>query len=320
MASDNGPDTPADTQGVDCSIVIPAYFGAGTIGAALRSVGRATGHRRCEIIVVESSGDATADIVRCRFPHVTLIRSETRLSAGAARNRGAAESRGPVVFFTDQDCVVPPDWLDRLERHFDDSSVGAAGGAVGIGNPANLSGCGVYFLEFLYHFPQDGGPEHNGNFLVGCNCAFRRQVLRRVAFPDQTLGEDVLFSHELRQKQVRVVYDPRIVVQHTNRRGWKEFFRYNRRMGQAAAVYHDALQFWWIKPFFEAPLLAFLAPVVILPSIGLSLLRSRWSYLWRFLLLLPLCLLGNLAWAAAFRRQVLAMRAEEACPQDNSAA
>ena len=195
----------------------------------------------------------------------------------------------------------------------------AAGGAVGIANPENLSGCAVYFLEFLYHFPQRGPAERNGNFLVGCNCAFRSEVLQRVSFPDRTLGEDVLFSHELRQNHVEIVYDPAIVVAHTNRRGWKEFLSYNRRMGQAAAVYHDALQYWWIKPFFEAPLLAFLAPAVILPSIGVSLIRSRWSYFARFLLLLPLCLVGNLTWAAAFRRQVLAMRAGAACAQDNSA-
>ena len=78
--------------------------------------------------MVESSGDATAEIVRRRFPDVVLICSETRLSAGGARNRGAAAAGGPLVFFTDQDCIVPVDWIDRLGRHLDDPSVGAAGG------------------------------------------------------------------------------------------------------------------------------------------------------------------------------------------------
>ena len=106
-----------------------------------------------------------------------------------------------------------------------------------------------------------------------------------------------------------MVYDPSIEVRHYNRQGWGEFFAYNRKMGQTAANCHHVMQLWWIGPFFEAPLLTFLAPLVILPAIGFDLLRSRWSYLLRFLLLLPICLLGNLAWAHAFRNQVLYLRA-----------
>ena len=85
------------------------------------------------------------------------------------------------------------DWIDRLEGYFEDPAVGAAGGAVGICDPTNLSGCAVYFLEFLYHFPGTGAPQRNENFLVGCNSVYRADLLHRVQFPDQTLGEDVLF-------------------------------------------------------------------------------------------------------------------------------
>jgi hypothetical protein len=64
----------------------------------------------------------------------------------------------------------------------------------------------------------------------------------------------------------------------------------------------------WAVPFLTHPMLAFAAPAVVLPCIARDLLRSRWSYLWRFLLLLPMCLAGNLVWAAGFRRQALALR------------
>jgi GT2 family glycosyltransferase len=300
---------------IDISIVIPAYYGAQTIADCLESVERATRGRQREIIVVESSADATAEIVRQRFPGVVLIRSERRLSAGGARNRGIAEARGQLIFFTDQDCIVPSDWIDQLERHFKDPTVGAAGGAVGIGNLSNVSGCAVYFLEFLNHFPSNGPARRNENFLVGCNSAYRAQALQIMRFPDQTLGEDVLLSNELRSRGFGVVYDPRTEVRHRNREGWGELFNYNRKMGRSAASYHQVLQRWWAVPFLRIPTLVFLAPIVILPSIALHLARSRWSYFFRFLLLSPMCLLGNLVWASAFRRQVLETRAQVTRPE-----
>jgi GT2 family glycosyltransferase len=295
---------------IEISVVIPAYLGARTIVDCLESVERATTGRRREIIVVESSADATAEIVRQRFPGVVVIQSEKRLTAGGARNRGAAAAQGSLIFFTDQDCTVPLDWIDRLERYFEDPSVGAAGGAVGIRNLSNLSGCAVYFLEFLTHFPGGGPPRLNEKFLVGCNSAFRTEAFRVVRFPDQTLGEDVLYSHELRRHGFGIVYDPRIEVRHQNREGWGEFVNYNYKMGRSAATYHQALQRWWVAPFLRAPILVFLAPLVILPRIAFALAHSRWSYFFRFLLLSPMCLLGNLVWASAFRHQVIETRSK----------
>ena len=293
---------------VDISIVIPAYFGALTIADCLTALQRAASGRRYEIIVVESSSDGARDIIRRRFPDVTLIESATRLTAGGARNRGATAARGQRLFFTDQDCVVPPDWIKRLEQHLDDPSIGAAGGSVGIRNLSSLSGCAMYFLEFLRHFPVSGPARRDENFLVGCNSVYRAETLKAVKFPDQTLGEDVIFSHDLGRCGFGVMYDPGVEVLHQNREGWKEFFRYNREMGRSAAIYHGVLRRWWIRPFFKLPVLTFLAPAVILPSIAIDLLRSRWSYFARFVLLSPMCLIGNLVWANAFRRQVLGTR------------
>jgi GT2 family glycosyltransferase len=307
------------TPTVDISVVVPAYLGALTIADCLASLTAATADRDAEIIVVESSGDDTANIVRQRFPHVRLICADRRLTAGAARNRGAAAARGRLVFFTDQDCLVPRDWIARLERLFDDPSVGAAGGSVGIRHLANLSGCGVYFLEFLRHFPTRKAGLRDDNFLIGCNSAYRAEVLAAVPFPDLTLGEDVIFSHELRQAGVRIVYDSTVEVRHHNRQGWGEFFSYNRKMGRSAAMYHGVLRRWWATPFFTVPVLAYLAPIAVLPSIAVDLLRSRWSYFGVFVILSPMCLLGNLAWAHAFRQQVLESRRARAIEPARSA-
>jgi GT2 family glycosyltransferase len=226
-----------------------------------------------------------------------------------------------LVLFTDQDCLVPPDWVDQVERHFADATVHAVGGAVDVANPESASGYALYYLEFLNHFPSNGPVERNSNFLVGCNTALRAEVIRTQRFPDRTLGEDILFTHQLRQAGFHVVYDPRLVVRHHNREGWGEFFRYNDSMGRASARYHALLRLWWAVPVLRWPILAFAAPVVVLPSIARALLRSRWSTSARFLLLSPMCLLGNLTWANGFRREANAMaaavRLPRRCPRED---
>ena len=295
---------------VDISVVIPAYHGAATIAACLASVQRATEGRRAEIIVVDSSGDFLSEIVREQFPDVRLVLSSTRLSAGAARNRGVAIARGRIVFFVDQDCVVPHDWIAALEQHFADPTTGGVGGSLGILNPECLTGSGVYFLEFFRHFPHDGPPQRNQNFLLGCNAAYRADALRDAAFPNQTLGEDMLLSHRMRQRGFDLVYDPRVEVLHRNREGRQEFFRYNAKMGTAAAADQLALRRRRSQLFLRFPILIFLTPAVVLPVVFVRLLRGSKSrtYLPTFLLLLPFCLAGNWVWAAAFRRQILASR------------
>ena len=122
------------------------------------------------------------------------------------------------------------------------------------------------------------------------------------------MGEDVLVSHLVCQQGVDLIYDPSVEVLHTNRVGKREFLRYNMKMGSASAAYQMALRQPRSLPFLWFPALAFLVPFIILPMIFVRVLRCRRPYLKSFLLLLPVCFVGNLVWAAAFRRRVLASR------------
>jgi len=282
------------------SVVVPSYNGERTIIDCLDSLSAAIGARSAEIIVADSSTDTTPDLVARRFPGVRLLRSTARMSAGEARNRGTAAAHGDLVFFTDQDCVVPQDWITRLETHLRDPEVHGVGGAVGIRNVGNSSGCALYFLEFLYHFPADGLPQRDTPFLVGCNAAYRSSVLRAVRFPDQTVGEDVLFGRDVRRHGFHTVYDPRIAVLHQNKEGWRTFFAYNYRMGQASANYQTALGWKRGAVALRYPVIAFGAPLLTLPTVARRLAGSRSGYLRRFLFVAPMCLLGNLCWAAGF--------------------
>lgn len=299
----------------ELSVIIPAYRGINTIGDCVTSVLTAVQGWSFEILVVESSGDGTAELLQASFPQVIVISSATHLSAGQARNHGIEQARGRWLFCVDQDCKVPPDWISRLLNLLSQEGAGAAGGSISVANPSNASGWCVYFLEFLNHFPSRAHRLHqaqirHNNFLIGANSAWRPEIFKNLRFPDQTLGEDLLLCHAVKELGYSVLYDPTIAVCHQNRSGWKEFGRYCRAMGCAAATDQRLVADWRFALLERWPWLIYGIPLLILPLIGLRLLASPPGYLARFLLLIPCCLWGQLIWAASFHHSLVESRAQ----------
>jgi glycosyltransferase involved in cell wall biosynthesis len=103
MIATTGIDKGADT-GPTVSAVIPAHNAAGTIARALQSVFTQTRIPDEIIVVDDCSTDRTCEIV-CSFLQrgVTLLSTEHRKGAGAARNRGMAAATGDLVAFLDAD-------------------------------------------------------------------------------------------------------------------------------------------------------------------------------------------------------------------------
>jgi len=258
--------------------------------------------------VVESSGDGAADLVRERFPEVRVIVPPGRLSAGAARSEGFRQARGRWLLCVDQDCEVPEDWITRLVALAGRPGVGAAGGSIAVANPGNLAGWCVYLLEFFTHCPSRGRVRDD-NYLTGANSAWRAEAIRDGTFPDQTLGEDLLATAEMRRLGFTVLYDPSLTVRHRNREGWGEFLRYCRSMGAAAAHSQTRIGRRSIGILHRRPFLAFGIPLLMLPRIGLALVGSPPRYLAMYLMLLPMCAIGQFAWANAFRKALPAARA-----------
>ncbi len=102
------------------SVVIPTYNRERGLDTALANVVNQTiNPKQYEIIVVDDgSTDGTHKTVlgiQKRFPE-HVIRYFYRENGGPAkaRNKGIKEAKGEIVFFTDDDCAVPPDWMETL--------------------------------------------------------------------------------------------------------------------------------------------------------------------------------------------------------------
>ncbi|MEB3195102.1 MAG: glycosyltransferase [Cyanobacteriota bacterium] len=296
----------------DITIAIPAYQGKQTVCACLKAIEQAADGWNHEILVIESSKDGSRELIQQEFPSVVVIGAPCRLSAGEARNLAVQHARGHWLFFVDQDCLVPIDWIPRLLQHLKTEGVGGAGGSIAVANPKNISGWCVFFLEFLHHFPNGHGALKTDNFLIGANSSWRTEILKQTAFPAQTLGEDLHLSERVKALGYTIIYDSSVTVYHYNRSGWQEFRRYCRAMGRAAGSDQQHIGGWQIRLIKRFPLLVFAIPLIILPLIAWRLRTAPTSYLPRFLILLPCCLWGQLMWAKEFRMVILLTRYREA--------
>lgn len=205
-----------------------------------------------EVVVVDNgSTDETRQVVEQfveRHRGVIRYRFEPRRGLSHARNTGIAEAHGEIIVFTDDDVLVDADWLNQIYREFtNDPGLAMLGGRVLLARPElqeiSLQTCDQ---RLTFTFP-DGG-----NFAIGANMAFRRELFDRVGLFDPRLGagrffagadEADLFYRGLRAGyQLR--YAPNVLVHHNHDRVTAQQVRrleYSYGKGGAAYLVKHAL-------------------------------------------------------------------------------
>jgi glycosyltransferase involved in cell wall biosynthesis len=100
------------------SVVVPTRNRPGDVAECVRTVLACTGPAFELAVVDQSDGDDTARALAVfSDPRLRLIRSPGQ-GASAGRNHGIANTTAPLIALTDDDCRVPPDWLEKLEAAF----------------------------------------------------------------------------------------------------------------------------------------------------------------------------------------------------------
>lgn len=107
---------------IACSVVIPTYNRKEGLRECLESIVKQTAASFEVIVVDDCSVPATLarDIVEkimCEHPHIPYqcVRREKNGGHGAARNTGVAIARGSLILFTDDDCILPNNWIETHE-------------------------------------------------------------------------------------------------------------------------------------------------------------------------------------------------------------
>ena len=232
---------------------------------------------RFELILVDDgSTDGTeqlgAELAKRRG--LRYLRQPNR-GVAAARNRGIREATGDVVAFTDDDCLVPPDWLERLAdgyaRH---PEVVGVGGRL-VAPPEVLRSHAVARLEdhVARRVYGAGDDEAIGGFECPAggtnNMSYRRAALLDVggfdeSFPPLVWGEDADLKLRLTRAGGRLLYVP-VAVIHLRDYGLRAFLRQSWQRGRGEAHFrlkHDGCRGWpaHLKRLALAPLKLLAAP------------------------------------------------------------
>ena len=99
------------------SIIIPNFNGAKTLHQCLEAATSLEDEAYEVIVVDDGSQDNSVEIIEefdCR-----LVRLEQNCGTSHARNMGAKNSRGDLLFFTDSDCVLPENTLGMVRDTLD---------------------------------------------------------------------------------------------------------------------------------------------------------------------------------------------------------
>ena len=279
------------------SVIIPSYQQKHVMFDALASVLRQKTTFPYEIILVESSGDDSAEMVRKRYPQIQVIELSERAYPGTARNEGIRQAKGQYLAFTDTDCIVHEAWLQQLvDSHKKGFRV--VGGRVKNGTPWSITGTLDYLLEFS-DLVKPFETTHNTHFGT-CNLSIEKELFAdHGLFIDQVKGSDSLYCRRVKEKGVELFHQPKAVIWHRNRTRLAKILKNQYELGYGAAINRHKYKLKG-KVFVDYPVLIPLLPFVRYAAIAWRLLRYSPLDFLKFVILTPVILAVLFRYTAGF--------------------
>lgn len=227
------------------SVVVVAYKSRDEIAACLASIPAHIDGGVVETIVVDNSaGDGTGDIIRREFAHVTYIDPGANLGFGRANNLGFGRTHGAFVLFLNPDTISNLTALTHCVRRLEsEADVGLispklvqADGAMDLacrrsiptlwagfcrasGLAAAFPRLGFFSGYNLTHLPDDGTYDVgaiNGAFMLAPRAALQGIAPDGRVFDEAFFmyGDDLDLCIRMARAGRRIVYDGRVSIVH----------------------------------------------------------------------------------------------------------
>ena len=223
--------------------------------------------QRCvevEIIVADSTDDATRREIAEGWPAVRLLRFESPTSIPELRAAGIAQARAPIVAVIEDHCIVTEKWCSRLlDLHAKGHRV--VGGPVRNVATKRIRDWAAFLCEYSANMePSVGGVVTS---LPGMNVSYDRTAIAEIDdLLRQGVWETWLHRH-LQQCGFELYHDPQMVVEHAKGFGFVEFLGQRYHYSRAyAGLRNPALG--WKRAIY------FLGSPLLVPLVALRTLRN----------------------------------------------
>lgn len=212
------------------SIIIPVYNRIYEVRELLESLERQT-NRDFEVILVEDGSTAPcrdeADKALAKGLDVKYF-FKSNEGRSIARNYGMERASGDYFIFFDSDCVIPPEYFERIDARLTASSLDCFGGPDAAHDSFTTTQKAINYTmtSFLTTGGIRGGAVRLEKFTPRTfNMGFSRGVYNKVGGFREMFSEDIDMSTRIRQAEFSIGLIREAPVWHKRRVDFRKFFR-----------------------------------------------------------------------------------------------
>jgi GT2 family glycosyltransferase len=221
----SGSGQPALASELTVSVVVPVKNGGAAFRRCLEALLAARPAPLEVIVVADGDCDGSADLAE--LLKVRVLRTAAQSGPAAARNLGAREAAGDLLFFVDADVVIDSAAIARIVCAFQEHPEAAAMIGSYDDEPAAPNFCSQY-KNLLHHYTHQHGRVEASTFWTGCG-AIRRDVFLRLKGFDETYRrpsvEDIELGYRLKAAGCRIRLDKALQGKHLKRWGAASLLR-----------------------------------------------------------------------------------------------
>jgi GT2 family glycosyltransferase len=268
-------------------VIIPSVNNSDELEIVLQGLALQDFEGDLEIVVVGPSNDPGRGVTEssgARFIDDGGVRTRAD-----ACNVAIEQTKSEFVFFTDDDVIVPNNWISSLIRWFERSEVAAVGGPNFAPNEESTFWQKVIDVTFCSKWVTAGtnyGNRAEGELeevqqLPGVNAAYRRSILESVGgFDKGAIGcEDAMLDHRIRKNGHKLWQDGTAIMWHRRRgpsRVRKQIGNYGLVRILASSI-HPEMKSWSHSAVGMFPLLSLIGIfALIYGAIGGGAESSLW--------------------------------------------
>lgn len=202
---------------MDISIIIPVHNGGQDFRLCLTGVSNAK-PAPYEVIVV-ADGCTDGSIQTAQEFGARLIELSQPEGPARARNLGAQNARGDILFFVDADVVIPENAVQQIcDVFLNEPGLSAAFGSYD-DTPAKANFLSQY-KNLFHHFVHQTGNREASTFWGACG-AIRSEVFEKIGgfnetYPDPSI-EDIELGYRLKENGYRIRLLKDLMVKHLKR-------------------------------------------------------------------------------------------------------